>query len=54
MENLGEPKGKAASATTGITKQLEGHPVEPEAKKLWIQSSDPKEAAVEEENTSTT
>jgi hypothetical protein len=45
---------KAASMTTSVTKQLEGHPVEPEAKKLWVQSSDPMEAAVEEENTSTT
>jgi hypothetical protein len=54
IANYGEPKGKAASATIGITKQLEGHPAEPEAKKLWVQSSDPKEAAVEEENTSTT
>jgi hypothetical protein len=54
VANYGEPKGKAASATTGITKQLEGHPAKPEAKKLWVQSSDPKEAAVEEENTSTT
>jgi ribosomal protein L9 len=34
IANYGEPKGKAVSATTCITKQLEGHPVEPEAKKL--------------------
>jgi hypothetical protein len=39
IANYGEPKGKAASATTSITKQLEGHPAEPEAKKLWVQSS---------------
>jgi hypothetical protein len=32
IANYGEPKGKAASATTDITKQLEGHPAEPEAK----------------------
>jgi hypothetical protein len=32
IANYGEPKGKTASMTTGITKQLEGHPVEPEAK----------------------
>jgi hypothetical protein len=32
IANYGEPKGKAASTTIGITKQLEGHPAEPEAK----------------------
>jgi hypothetical protein len=31
-----EPKGKAASVTTGVIKQLEGHPSEPEAKKLRV------------------
>jgi hypothetical protein len=51
IANYGEPKGKTASATTGVTKQLEGHPAELGAKKLPVQSSDPKEAAVEEENT---
>jgi ribosomal protein L9 len=54
IANYGEPKGKAASATTCVTKQLEGHPAEPEAKKLWVQSSNSKEATMEEENTSTT
>jgi hypothetical protein len=54
ISNYGEPKGKVASATTGVTKQPEGHPAEPKAKKLRVQSSDPKEAEVEEENTSTT
>jgi hypothetical protein len=54
IANYGEPKGKIASTTTGITKQLEGHPVEPEAKKLRVQSSNPKETAVEEEKTSAT
>jgi hypothetical protein len=34
MANYGEPKDKAKSAITGATKQLEGHPAEPEAKKL--------------------
>jgi hypothetical protein len=29
IANYGEPKGKATSTTTGIIKQLEGHPVEP-------------------------
>jgi hypothetical protein len=54
IANYGESKGKAASATIGVTKQLEGHPAEPAAKKLWVQSSDPMEDAGEEENTSTT
>jgi hypothetical protein len=54
VAKYGEPKDKKASTPTGITKQLEGHPAEPEAKKLRVQSSDPKEAAVEEENTSGT
>jgi hypothetical protein len=54
IANYGESKGKKGSTTAGITKQLEGNPAEPEAKKLWVQSSDPKEAAGEEEKTSTT
>jgi hypothetical protein len=49
-----EPKDKLASTTAGITKQLKGHPAEPEAKKMRVQSADSKEAAVEEEKTSTT
>jgi hypothetical protein len=52
IANYGEPKGKAASATTGVTKQLERHPVEPKVKKLRVQSSYPKEAIGEEEKTS--
>jgi hypothetical protein len=44
MANNGEPKDKAKSATTGAIKQLEGHPAEPEAKKLRVQPSDPGEA----------
>jgi hypothetical protein len=36
IASYGEPKGKAASTTTGITKQLEEHPVEPEAKKSRV------------------
>jgi hypothetical protein len=36
IANYGEPKGKAASATIGITKQLEGHPADLEAKKLQV------------------
>jgi hypothetical protein len=36
MANYGEPKDKAKSATTGATQQLEGHPTEPEVKKLRV------------------
>jgi hypothetical protein len=54
IANYGEPKGKATSTTTGVTKQLEENPVEPEAKKLQVQPSDPKEAIGEGEKTSTT
>jgi hypothetical protein len=36
MANYGEPKDKAKSATIGATTQLEGHPAEPEAKKLRV------------------
>jgi hypothetical protein len=51
--SYGQHKDRTGSATTGTTKQPEEHPVEPEAKKLRVQSSDPKEATIEEENTST-
>jgi hypothetical protein len=34
IANYREPKDKMASTTASITKQLEGHPAEPEAKKL--------------------
>jgi hypothetical protein len=54
IANYGELKGKATSTTTGVTKQLEGHPAEPEVKKLWVQPSDQKEATGEEEKTSAT
>jgi hypothetical protein len=54
IANYGELKGKATSTTTGVTKQLEGYPAEPEAKKLRVQPSDSKEAIGEEENTSAT
>jgi hypothetical protein len=30
IANYGEPKGKATSTATGVTKQLEEHPAEPE------------------------
>jgi hypothetical protein len=49
IANYGEPKGKASSTTTSVTKQLEENPAEPEAKKLRVQPSDPKEAIGEEE-----
>jgi hypothetical protein len=49
IANYGELKDKATSMTAGITKQLEGHPAEPEAKKLWVQPSDPEEATGEGE-----
>jgi hypothetical protein len=54
IANYGEPKGKASSATTGITKQLKENPAEPEAKKLRVQPSDPKEVTGEEEKSSAT
>jgi hypothetical protein len=52
MANYGEPKHKAKNATTGATKRLEGHPAEPEAKKLRVQPSDTGEATGEEGKTS--
>jgi hypothetical protein len=54
MANYGEPNDKTKSATTGATKQVEGHLVEPEAKKSRVQPSDPGEAKGEEEKTSAT
>jgi hypothetical protein len=54
MANYGEPKDKAKSVTTGTAQQLEGHPVEPEVKKPWVQSSDQEKPTGEEEKTSTT
>jgi hypothetical protein len=53
IANYGQPKDKITSTTTGTTKQLEEHPAEPEAKKLRVQPSDPKEATTEGEDTST-
>jgi hypothetical protein len=54
MASYGEPKDKAKSATIGVTQQLEGHPAEPEGKKLRVQPSDPGEATGEERRTSVT
>jgi hypothetical protein len=54
MANYGEPKAKAPSATAGVTKQLEENPAEPEANKLRVQPSQPKEPTGEEEKTSAT
>jgi hypothetical protein len=45
MANYGEPKDKAKSVTIGATQQLEGHPTEPEVKKLRVQTSGPGEVA---------
>jgi hypothetical protein len=53
MENYGEPKDKAKSATTGAAQQLEGHPAEPEVKKPRVQPSDQDKTTGEEEKTST-
>jgi hypothetical protein len=53
IANYGQPKNKITSATTSTAKQPEEHPMEPEAKKLWVQSANPKGATVEEEKTST-
>jgi hypothetical protein len=36
IANYGDPKDKISSTTTGITKQLEGHPTELETKKPWV------------------
>jgi hypothetical protein len=36
MANYGESKDKEKSATIGVAQQLEGHPVEPEVKKLRV------------------
>jgi hypothetical protein len=36
MANYGEPKDKVKSVTIGAAQQLEGHPAEPEVKKLWV------------------
>jgi hypothetical protein len=48
IANYGQPKDKITSATTGTMKQFEEHPAEPEAKKLRVQPSDPKEATIED------
>jgi hypothetical protein len=54
IANYGEHKSKSAGAATGIIKQLEGHWMEPEAKKPLVQSPDSKKDAVEEEKVSAT
>jgi hypothetical protein len=54
IANYGQPKDKITSAITGTTKQPEEHPANPETKKLRVQPSNPEEATVEEEKTSTT
>jgi hypothetical protein len=54
IANYGEHKNKPASMDTGIIKQLEGHPTEPEAKKLRVQSPNSEKDAAREEKTSAT
>jgi hypothetical protein len=54
MANYGEPKDKAKSATLGAAQHLEGHPVEPEVKKLRVQPLDLGEATGEEGKISAT
>jgi hypothetical protein len=54
MASYVEPKDKAKSTTIGVSQQLEGHPAEPEVKKLRVQPSDPREATGEERRTSAT
>jgi hypothetical protein len=54
MANYGEPKDKGKSSTTGAAQQLEGHPAEPEVKKLRVQPSEQDKPTGEEEKTSAT
>jgi hypothetical protein len=49
----GQHKDKTGSATVPTTKQLEENPIELEAKKLRLQSSDPKDATTQEAGTPT-
>jgi hypothetical protein len=53
IATYGEHKDKIGSATIGTAKQLEEHSAEPEAKKLRVRPSDPKEATTEDEKTCT-
>jgi hypothetical protein len=54
MASYGEPKYKEKSTTIGVAQQLEGHLLEPEVKKPWVQPSDPGEATGEGRRTSAT
>jgi hypothetical protein len=47
----GQFNGETGSTTATTTKQLEENYAEPEAKKLRVQASDPKEATVQESGT---
>jgi hypothetical protein len=47
----GQHKDKTGSASVATTKQLKENLAEPEAKKLRVQSSDPKEATTHEVGT---
>jgi hypothetical protein len=54
MASNGEPNYKAKSVTTGVTQQHEGHPAEPEVKKLRVQPSEQEKPTEEEEKTQAT
>jgi hypothetical protein len=47
----GQQKDKTGSAIAAVTKQPEENSAEPEAKKLQVQSPDPKEATTKEPGT---
>jgi hypothetical protein len=54
MASYGEPNNKAKSATTGVTQQLKGHPVDPEVKKPQVHPSEQEKPTGEEEKTQAT
>jgi hypothetical protein len=51
IATYGQHKDKTGNATAAATKQLEENSTEPEAKKLRVQSPDPKEATTKEPGT---
>jgi hypothetical protein len=50
----GQCNNKIEKATTTTTKQTEEDIAEPEAKKLWVQASDPNKSTTSESGTPTT
>jgi hypothetical protein len=54
MASYGEPDCKAKSATTEVTRQLEGNPKEPEVKKPRVQLPEQEKTTGEEEKTQVT